>query len=206
VIYLDHLDHKGTLMSSTNWSPTIGVYALVDPRTDRVMYVGQSIDIDFRYRQHLHSSPWEGNRRKVDWISELRSLGLEPRLVILEECNFASIDEAERRHIRRFKSEGQCEFNVAAGGKGSGVSRIQNGHPDDWYQVGRKIKAARGLLLEIGDDIYRLSGPKYFDSFRKVVSTLDRFKIQLEGLLIERYPNLLNLSKLLWGPDREVED
>lgn len=58
----------------------IYIYALIDPRTRGVRYVGQSVDPERRYTQHVTATE---DTPKGVWIRELRSLGLEPDLIIL---------------------------------------------------------------------------------------------------------------------------
>lgn len=57
------------------------IYALIDPRTSAVHYVGMSKDPQKRYAQHLLD--WT-NQNKNEWIAELKSGGLRPVLIILE--------------------------------------------------------------------------------------------------------------------------
>ena len=60
---------------------TTAIYALRDPYTDDVRYIGQSIDPTKRLREHLtdtHDTP------KVQWIRTLLETGQRPRLEILE--------------------------------------------------------------------------------------------------------------------------
>jgi len=58
-----------------------GVYGLRDPRTGTIRYVGSSLDIWNRYSGHLRPSPG----KKGAWIKELKTLGLTPDLVIIED-------------------------------------------------------------------------------------------------------------------------
>lgn len=59
------------------------VYILADPRTKRIRYVGKSIDPDERHEQHIDDTSWTAKGR---WIAELRSEGLEPVMVIVDDC------------------------------------------------------------------------------------------------------------------------
>lgn len=62
---------------------THSVYALCDPRTGDIRYIGQAVDIHQRYAQHLLNK--EENRAKVAWLSELKAIGKIPTLIILEK-------------------------------------------------------------------------------------------------------------------------
>ena len=57
------------------------IYALVDPLTDRIRYVGQTNDLERRYKEHctiLDFSP------KCKWVQALNANGLFPTMIILE--------------------------------------------------------------------------------------------------------------------------
>jgi hypothetical protein len=187
---------------------TTGIYALIDPRTDRVMYVGQSVDIDYRFRQHLHAWRNDSNRKKIRWIGELQKLGMVPLLRILEERPFQGCDEAETRWIRHFKVLGQCEFNRAPGGSIRRPSKLLNGHPDDWFQVGLKVKRVQALLSELRVETYALAGKRGDESIRKVIRTLLQARMALEGVLRGAFPEWTELTKVFFGaqppdePDR----
>lgn len=77
------------------------IYALVDPRTNQIRYVGQTQNHpEVRLVGHLLKD--DGNKRKRAWIDELRRLGEKPIVVVLEYAS--SFDEAlevESSWIRR---------------------------------------------------------------------------------------------------------
>ncbi len=58
------------------------IYALCDPRTGEVRYVGCSSKPYQRYGSHLARHGW--NTPKIEWVAELRALHLHPRLWILD--------------------------------------------------------------------------------------------------------------------------
>jgi hypothetical protein len=62
------------------------VYTLVDPRTEGVHYVGRTCNPKKRYTQHLAATRAKDicTLEKEKWTWELRSLGLRPRMKIVE--------------------------------------------------------------------------------------------------------------------------
>lgn len=90
-----------------------GVYGLVDPLTDHVAYVGRSVNIGQRYRQHLRmdggkigSALYDRNR----WFKALMGAASLPGLVLLDHRNEAWL---ESRMILALRKRGWCELNVA---------------------------------------------------------------------------------------------
>lgn len=96
------------------------VYALIDPRTDRIRYVGQTVrSARRRLRRHLSPCYLRGNTRKERWLRDLLACGLEPRIDVLQVCATpAALDVAERQHIRRLRQAGEDLTNLSPGGDG----------------------------------------------------------------------------------------
>lgn len=70
------------------------IYALIDPRDSAVRYVGKTKNKpSARLHQHI-TRPVNIEMRK--WIDSLKSTGLRPILVILEQPLNSSLDERER--------------------------------------------------------------------------------------------------------------
>lgn len=92
------------------------IYALVDPRTDEIRYVGKSSDPHRRFDEHVKREGY--NRHKQNWIRQLERLGLAPELVVLEECN-GDWQERERFWIAYGFSEGWPLTNIGSGGEGN---------------------------------------------------------------------------------------
>lgn len=87
------------------------VYALVDPRTKAIHYIGQTIQTTLkRYREHWVS--YAPNSRVSDWFKELRSLNLEPEMRILEEAASCDLKTRERYWIGWAIEQGEPIKNI----------------------------------------------------------------------------------------------
>lgn len=96
----------------------IVIYALVDPRTDVLRYVGMTKHPRKRYWRHCHPGP-RNRTHRAQWIRALKQSGLKPEFIPLEEV--ASDDEAaisERFWIASLRAAGALLLNFAAGGEG----------------------------------------------------------------------------------------
>lgn len=93
------------------------IYALIDPRDDRIRYVGKASNIKRRFSQHC-SIQREKNHR-ANWLTKLRSLELEPTLKIIEECGGSNWSERETYWIRYYRELGCDLVNATGGGEGA---------------------------------------------------------------------------------------
>jgi hypothetical protein len=80
---------------------TLYFYVLKDPLTLEIKYVGRTVNISVRYRQHIHSGRCEGKKdKKGSWIKSLLNKNLKPVMDIIEvhetyEINFIKNREME---------------------------------------------------------------------------------------------------------------
>jgi hypothetical protein len=96
----------------------IFIYALVDPFTFKVRYVGKTICPEKRYTRHLRS----GNPDKMAWIEGLRKRGFKPVFHILDVLkDDANWQERERLWITYFRESDCCLLNADNGGNGGRV-------------------------------------------------------------------------------------
>ena len=95
--------------------PTMYIYALCDPETKEVRYIGVTKHPKHRLAQHI-------NRRvpshKGNWIQSLRARGLEPGFSIITAVVFADWERAEREIIRQYRESGARLTNATEGGRG----------------------------------------------------------------------------------------
>ncbi len=100
------------------------IYALCDPHTGEVRYVGKSDDPARRFRQHLE--PGQLNRyksRKNSWIKGLLTQGFEPILDILDVVPSDQADHAEQEYIGLWRYlVGDRLLNGTDGGDGGAIT------------------------------------------------------------------------------------
>ncbi len=111
------------------------IYALLDPDTFEVRYVGQTIQ-KLQQRMYLHYSQSRRQRRTHTncWIASLETRGLRPVITELSRVPHDEADAEEIRFISHFKDLG---YNLTNHHEGGQVNRIVS------KQTGRKIAIAK---------------------------------------------------------------
>lgn len=95
------------------------IYALIDPLTNMVRYIGRTDDIKRRYSEHLRECNWTKKRsHKSHWISRLLKNNSTPIIEILEETIFDKSGFWEIHYISLYKSWGFNLINKTSGGDG----------------------------------------------------------------------------------------
>jgi len=115
-----------------NSDSTVYIYALIDPRDERVRYVGQTVNPARRFRSHLADKSVSTPKR--DWLDELLLLGLMPIMEVVEECQKGTVDEKEVYWIAYYRNLNTDLLNVLDGGSWQGTmsdairARMSNRH------------------------------------------------------------------------------
>jgi hypothetical protein len=94
------------------------IYALADPRTNKIRYVGVSAKPSERYGGHLRACA-KKHTHSAYWIKSLLSLGLKPKQIVLEIVTNGQWQEAEKRHIKQQREAGANLTNLTDGGEGT---------------------------------------------------------------------------------------
>jgi len=95
------------------------IYALIDPRTGEVKYIGKSTTGYRRIQAHLVPTQLEANTPKIRWIKELLNIGLVPQArVLLIVADKADLSTEERRLIAEHRATGYALTNATDGGDG----------------------------------------------------------------------------------------
>lgn len=99
------------------------IYALCDPDTREVRYVGFSSRARIRLYNHICEARHGGTTPKCQWIRSLLERDLRPELRFVEEVSFNSWKERECYWIEEFRRQGFDLTNVVAGGGGGNKYR-----------------------------------------------------------------------------------
>lgn len=102
----------------------VAIYALVDPRTNTILYVGQTIDLKRRIGQHLNA--------RREWVAELAASALQPRIDVLETCSRDDANGVEAKWILACANP-----------------RLENAKPVD----GDTLAQVKRLVDELGDKV-----------------------------------------------------
>lgn len=95
------------------------IYALHDPRTGDVRYVGQTKDPEARLKAHVRDA-LEGDPKHVyRWIRQVLVHGLEPQMRVLAVVPRSHADEAEIQWIADLRERGADLTNGTEGGQSS---------------------------------------------------------------------------------------
>lgn len=95
----------------------IFIYALKEPLSGAIRYVGKTNNLQKRYTKHLLAQG--ANPEKNAWIEQLKANGLKPQIEVLEECAESVWPDRERHWIANGKAQGWDLLNADEGGWGS---------------------------------------------------------------------------------------
>jgi len=93
------------------------VYALIDPRSDQMRYIGKALDVEQRDRNHFKQRKC-GRSAKDEWLRELHARGLRADMIVLEECTPGESADREKYWIARARWRGMPLLNMKHGGQG----------------------------------------------------------------------------------------
>lgn len=87
------------------------IYILLDPRTDKVRYVGKAFNPALRLGNHLTFPKWEAATPKQQWLQELAALALCPRMVMVDIVSDLQATARERQWILFYRARGEADCN-----------------------------------------------------------------------------------------------
>src|SRR5215469_11066715 len=88
------------------------IYALIDPRTDKIGYIGVAKNLKQRLNQHVNVGG--GNSEKDNWIQQLLNDGLMPSIRVLETVETKDIaHKREAYWIQYYTKLGEQLTNIS---------------------------------------------------------------------------------------------
>lgn len=127
---------------------TVQIYALRDPRSLYIRYVGKAADPERRLQMHL--SPGQLRRyrsKKNSWLKNLLADGHVPYLEIVDEVDAEKANEAERYWIAWYRSQGAPLTNGTDGGDGGAVTDPEARKRINAARLGSKHTAETKALM-----------------------------------------------------------
>jgi len=96
-------------------------YGLLDPRDNRLRYVGQSsIGLERPQKHWKHKKLRERKDHCHNWIRLIIADGLLPEVVIIEELDDRlKLNKAEMKWIKKYRDDGLDLTNMTDGGEGT---------------------------------------------------------------------------------------
>ncbi|MCB1807812.1 MAG: GIY-YIG nuclease family protein [Candidatus Competibacteraceae bacterium] len=86
------------------------IYVLADPRDSIVRYVGSTIDVRRRAKDHQHRQ--SGQPKLAQWKNSLFDAGLKPKFTLIMICPRHRAKAYERMIIDRYRQLGNNLLNV----------------------------------------------------------------------------------------------
>lgn len=188
-------------MNTEDYEPKAGIYALCTPETGRVMYIGQSIDIDRRFREHLGNYE-ENNLEKRQWLGELKARGEKPLLkvlVTLSPYDYHALNSEEARLIHEHRARGEAELNKTGGGANRSVNRLARTSKDDWITFAKTLYHLRESILTAADQAGQLAGAEGMDQLLRLNHKLDKMRYVFQRKIDRVFPEWVDFSNFYFN-------
>lgn len=125
---------------------TTNIYVLIDPRDNKVRYVGKANNVSQRYRAHLNRARAHQTHKK-NWLIQLKKEGLKPIIEVIDEVPIDEWQYWEIYWISQMKQWGFNLVNYTNGGDGCSFANQTS------FKKGEGGKSVVGYN-ELGDKIY----------------------------------------------------
>jgi group I intron endonuclease len=147
------------------------IYSLSHPLTNEVRYIGKTINIKRRYKQHLYDNRVKSH--KGSWIQSLKSQGLKPIMEIIEECTDQNWEDREKYWIEKFDNL----TNMKKGGNGG----------DDYKRYVSEESIEKIRQANLG----KVFSKEHRD---KIGNSMPSRKINIDGI---EYKSVMHASRML---------
>ncbi len=186
-------------------SVTSSIYALTDPTTKEIRYIGKAMDANYRFKKHIEESKRKATSHKHKWLRSLFAENKIPELLILDTVFTADANFWERFYILEYRKLGCKLTNHTDGGDGGAMS------PDVIEKIRQHSLGRKASLLQKQTISTIMKGNKYaagntnqrktvfcFDGIRFICFESSRHAADEFGLLRTSVNNNVNgRSKLV---------
>lgn len=124
---------------------TTYIYALIDPFTLHIRYIGKANDPISRLHAHLNTNR-DGVTHKTNWIKSLKKRGARPDLIIIEKVDIQVWREKEEYYIREGIELGYPLTNTLMENSKGLTSGNQTS-----FKLGDRVRAVVALDIPSGD-------------------------------------------------------
>lgn len=90
---------------------SVTIYALCDPDTNEVRYIGQTVCFKTRLYEHLYNEIHKQTPKTV-WVQGLRKNGKRPKIVAIEIVAMSEANAAENKWIHHYLNAGNQLTNL----------------------------------------------------------------------------------------------
>lgn len=125
---------------------TTFIYALKEPDTGEIRYIGKSGDPKDRLRGHIKDSKRESTH-KANWIRRLLKAESAPVLEILDEVSMDEWKSWEVAYIEFFREQGNDLTNHTIGGEDPPSHRGMKRTPETCKKLSEALRGKRGTML-----------------------------------------------------------
>lgn len=109
----------------------IGIYKITN-KINNKCYIGQSRDIEKRWKEHIRHSKDEFTKNKPPIHRAINKYGPQSfTFEILVECSIEDLDELEKYYIKKFNSTDKCiGYNIKEGGNNGCSGLVGENNPN----------------------------------------------------------------------------
>lgn len=96
---------------------TVYIYALIDPRNNKIRYIGKTTNkLNIRLSKHVSNTKYGKLSHCQNWIKQLLKLNLKPTIDLIEKANISNWREKEIFWIKFFRTKYNDLTNISDGG------------------------------------------------------------------------------------------